>query len=388
MDLMQTLVEVSPNQFIRYDTTPEIDAFYSELANLVAPTREGWDAFPLDTRFGKFKFADYLECVQAQIGFAYKHIDYCVLLSSRNQQIKPVDIMALPCNWQHACRFMSYAMGETEEDATALMETTALSFENAEHHLKVPAGPFPSHYRFGKNCSVRLITGCLHNPFHFLLRELQRRFRPDWDKAVDSREHLFRMDLVHSFAKFKRVFFHPENIKIKTSLGQTDIDVLLLDPISKVAGLFQLKWQDPFCGSMRERESRKQNFLGKGNEWVGKVFAWIDSNQLQQMLESVGLPRAIASEIKLAKVFVLGRNFSQFSGDFQTDSRAAWGHWAQVQRLLEKLSPDYPAPICKLFELLNQENPKSRAPKPSTMGEIRVGNIKIRIHSYTRKKSD
>ena len=382
MDSMQTLVDTSPNQFIRYDTTPEIDAFYSELASVVAPTREGWDAFPLDSKFGKFKFVDYLECGRVLMGFAYKHIDYCVLLSNRHQEIKPIDIVALPCNWQHACRFMSYAMGETEENAAALMEATALNSDNAKHHFKVPAGPFASHYRFGKDCVVRLTTGCLHNPFHFLLRELQRRYRSDWDKAVDSREHLFRMDLFHSFAKFKRVLFHPDNVRIVTAFGPTDIDVLALDPVSKVAGLFQLKWQDPFCGSMRERESRKQNFLGKGNQWVGKLFAWIACNQMHQTLASLGLSKAMTAEIKSVNVFVLGRNFSQFSGNFQTDSRAAWGHWSQVQRLLENMPSDSPDPIGELFELLNRESPASRAPKCRNLGELSVDGIKVRVHSH------
>ena len=167
---------------------------------------------------------------------------------------------------------------------------------------------------------------------------------------------------------------------LSASLGKTDIDVLALDPVNKLIGLFQLKWQDPFCGSMRERESRKQKILGKGNEWVAKVFSWAGTHEMFQTLTSLGLNEKDVEEYKQVKVFVLGRNFSQFSGSFQTDSRAAWGHWSQVQRHLETIPPDAPNPLEALFDRLKGEIPAVRAPKMTHVEELRLGDIKVRIH--------
>ena len=379
MDKMQRLVGVSGEYFIKYDTTPEIDAFYSEFATLVSPTRDGWDAFPLNASFGGVPFVNYIECVRNLMAFAFKHLDYCVLLTTLNRAIKPINVVAVPCKWEHACNFMSLATGEPEGDAARLMELTALGPDNADHHFRIPAGPLAPHYRFGKDWVVRSITGTLHNPFHFVLRELKRRFPADWDKAVDSREVLFRFDMAHAFSRFKHTVFHPRGIDISTSLGKTDIDVFAYDAVHKTAGLFQLKWQDPFCGSMRERESRKRNFLKNGNEWVGKACEWSGGREMARTLISMGLAKDIAEGIKAVKVFVVGRNFSQFSGEFETDPRAAWGNWSQVQRLLDGISVD-DAPFEKLYDLLKQEIPANRAPKYLGRTELKVGGITVRIH--------
>ncbi len=379
MQKMQSLVDVSRDHFIRYDTTPEIDTFYSDYARLLAPTREGWEAFPLNARFGGAPFVDYIECVRILMGFALKHIDYCILLTNRHRNINPADIVAVPCRWTDACRFLSYAMDESEADAERLMEMTAVNCNNSEFHFKTPAGPLAPHYRVGKDWVIRLVTGCLHNPFHFMLRELKRRCPADWDKAVDSREDLFRIDLAHEFSRFNGVLFHPASIDISTSLGKTDIDVFAYDRENKTVGLFQLKWQDPFCGSMRERESKKRNLLVNGNEWVGKVSEWASGPEMTKTLIGLGMPKQEAANIKSAKLFVLGRNFSKFSGEFQTDLRAAWGHWSQVQRLLEgtRLTE---SPFEKLFELMQSENPSDRTRGRASVSELRVGPIIVKIH--------
>ena len=259
------------------------------------------------------------------------------------------------------------------------MSTTMLEPQNAQFHFAVPAGPLASHYMIGKGSAVRLMTGCLHNPFSFMLRELRRRFPADWDKSVDGRENAFRDDLIGLFSRFGLIIFFTDSVDIHTTLGKTDIDVFAFDPAARLVSLFQLKWQDLFSGSMRERESRKTNFLKNGNAWVEKAGKWIAEGKMPQTLISLGMPKHVAEDIRETRLFVLGRNFSHFSGEFPTDSRAAWGSWPQVLRLVDT-SVDPKSPLASLHDLLVEDAPAKRAKRPTEIHEIKIPGLTIVMH--------
>lgn len=57
----------------------------------------------------------------------------------------------------------------------------------------------PVFIELGENKLLRPIWGSLSEPFIFLLRELRRGYRSDWDNAVNGREQVFRDDLYGLF---------------------------------------------------------------------------------------------------------------------------------------------------------------------------------------------
>jgi hypothetical protein len=381
MDKMATMVEPFEKHYIRYDAEPQVDEYYHDLSSALAPTRNGWDAFPQQTLFGGIPFAKYIDCVRVLMGFALKHLDFCVLLGNKNTAINPINTVTVPCTWLNACRYMSYALEIPEAESEQLMLTTSITPENAEHHFSTPSGPFASHYMIGKGSAVRLITGCLDNPFHFMLRELRRKFSDDWDRSVDCREPIFRGELIALLSRYGQIVSFSDSIDITTDAGKTDIDTFAFDPVAKVAGLFQLKWQEQFAGSMRERESRKSNFLKTGNSWIEKVSNWIESGRMPQTLVSLGMPKHLANAINQTRLFVIGRNFSHFSGEFQTDPRAAWGTWSQLLRLTE--SPrDGESPLTTLFDLIRLDSPVMRSKHSGAREELEVDGLRLVIHPY------
>lgn len=381
MAKMETMVEPFEQHYIRFEAATEVDDYYHDLSSALAPTYSGWDAFPQQASFGGLPFVKYIECVRVLMGFALKHLDFCVLLSNRNPAIKPINIVTIPCKWSEVCHSISCALEIPVVESQQLLLMTSITPENAGNHLAVPAGPLASHYMIGKGSAVRLITGCLDNPFHFMLRELRRQFPQDWDRSVDSREHIFRDDLIMLFSHFNNIVFFTDNIDITTDIGKTDIDAFVFDPISKVVGLFQLKWQDTFAGSMRERESRKTNFLHTGNIWVEKVDKWIKSGKMPQTLISSGMPKHIANDISETRIFVIGRNFSHFSGECHTDSRAAWGTWSQLLRLGESPAVGR-SPLTILFDLIRADMPITRAKRPEEREEIQITGLNLVIHPF------
>jgi hypothetical protein len=219
------------------------------------------------------------------------------------------------------------------------------------------------------------------HPVSFHASRASKRYPADWDKSVDSREGLFREDLIGVFSRFNRIVFFTDNIAINSSVGKTDIDVLAFDPGTRILGIFQLKWQEPFTASMRERECKKKNFLHTGNAWVEKVCAWIGDGKMPETLTSLGMPKNIADRIKETRVFVLGRTtLAHSSGEFRIDPRAAWGSWSQVQRLLDS-NVTRNSPLTELHEMMKQDAPQARARRIDRVTELKIPGLTISIYS-------
>ena len=111
-----------------------------------------------------------------------------------------------------------------------------------------------------------------------MLRNLRMRYPADWDRAVNGREVLFRDELFELFPQDWLVKI-PRSIGLKEG-GQklTDIDAVVLDERNGLAGLFQLKWQEPFGHSMRERAARMKNFQEEANSWINVITLYLLSN--------------------------------------------------------------------------------------------------------------
>ncbi|MEW5938855.1 MAG: hypothetical protein AB1750_04280, partial [Chloroflexota bacterium] len=217
-------------------------------------------------------------------------------------------------------------------------------------------------------------------PFMFLLRELRRRYRSEWDNAVNFREKVFRDNLYALFPS-DRFYKLERNAVIKS--GETvitDIDALIFDRQTGEVGIFQLKWQDYIGNSMRERESKKGNLLKTGNQWIEKVFEWLSNIESETLAQTIGVNKNDVGKIKAFRVFMLGRNSAFFSGDWKPDTRAAWGMWYQVLRCMSNLQ-NYNNPIESLFHELQKDSPLNKPSPEIDLQEVQIGNILISMSS-------
>ena len=375
LEVMGTLVAPWQEHYISYGADPKVDDYYHDLASAIAPLRQGWDAFPHNTRFGDIPFLTYINCIRVLMGFALKHIDFCILLCKQHPTVDPINVVTVPSEWGPSCEYMARALGSSLAEAEKVLQTTVVTTENFTHHIAVPAGPFAPHYKISDGSIIRLVTGCLEHPFLFLLRELKRRYPEDWDKSVDSREAVFRSELIALLTKFQTLAVLSGSVNITCSQGKTDIDFLAIDVAAGEAGIFQLKWQDHFGGSIRERESRKTNLLKNGNAWVERVCCWINEGGLRQALRSLGVPKKVSDSIRTTRLFVIGRNFSHFSGSYPQDSRAAWGSWSQVLRAMHTAAEGSSA-LSILHDLIVADSPITRANRPAHTQEICIDDWK------------
>jgi hypothetical protein len=205
---------------------------------------------------------------------------------------------------------------------------------------------------------MRSSFGSLDRPIFFLNRELKRKYPKDYFNAVNRREERFKKQLYSLFPQ-KKIIKIDQNIEIKIGDATTDIDAVLYDKEKGTLGLFQLKWQDTFSTSMRERFSRITNLIPKSVEWIDKVENWLKANDETTILRILKVGDKTA-KIETTHLFVLARNHVHFTNQ-SLDNRAIWASWYQVVEASAKVKdPTASNPISELAAKLIFFSPAQR----------------------------
>ena len=261
-----------------------------------------------------------------------------------------------------------------------MLDCVTLNSENFLYHAKVLGGPPPPFIRVAENSLVHSVAGSQINPFGFLNRELKRRFEKDYFIAVNKREGIFRRQLYDIFQS-ERYCKCDKPINIISEGGATDIDAAIYDKDAEVLGIFQLKWQDIFGKSLKERYSRITNLYPKVIEWLDKVESWIASNKHKDKLRRVfSLRNFVPNKIL---IFVICRHNTYFTG-YEVDKRAAWSSiWNLLKVLNSKILESSSSRIEALYNELKRIERDINARKTSgiTVEEFNISRYKIILKS-------
>ncbi len=377
--MMYRRVKPWMTHYIQYATTPEIDAFYEVEGIMLAQMMLGHDSFPPEAKFGGKEFRLYCAAIAVFAGWSSKHVGFCFELLKKHPGLEPRNILTITVPSENEVKWLATALGVDLPVAQQAIEALTLTLENKEEHCAVAGNLItPVFIELGRGKLLRPLWGGLSEPFMFLLRELRRRYRSDWDSAVNTREQAFRDDL---YALFQSGRFHKLARNAVLKNGETvitDVDAVIFDRQTGEVGIFQLKWQDFIGNSMRERESKKKNLLNTGDQWIERVFQWLSSVDRKTLAQTFDLGRDDIEKTKSFRVFMLGRNSAFFSGDWKPDTRAAWGIWYQVLRLMSNL-PNYSNPIESLFLALQEDSPLKKPAPEFDLHEVQVGDLTISI---------
>lgn len=364
--------------FIAYDADPDSDAHFAKLGILAARQASGQDTFPGDTQFGGLAFNLFRGAVGALVGWALKHESFCHALLAKHDDMHMRNILTITAPLKRLELGLATQLGITLREARIAIEMVTARDENKDNLRE--SGPSPMFVEVGCRRVVRSIAGSTTQPFYFMLRELKRRFSGDWDRAVDSREVALRQELYTVGLPLGLLALNGSR-NLKMGKIVTDVDAALADPRNGVIALFQLKWQDPFGYSMRERESRKKNFMATANKWVQVVAQWQEDKTPSQVASTLGLSNADATRIAKVLLFVVARDHSHFTGSVPHDSRAAFGNWNQMLRALTVEHPSRFAgnPLVFLWEELRGKTEIGPRRKKTIVEEVHVGNLTLSV---------
>ncbi|MEX0314169.1 MAG: hypothetical protein AB3N18_08325 [Allomuricauda sp.] len=332
---LQTIVKVEHNEFMSYAATPKIDEFYSKWGYLYLMTTTIVEDFAEDDKFGNHVYKDYLDFVEGIFKTGIMHRDCSMALAKKtSHKIYLRNILTYTFNKSSFVKRYSDYMSWPEEKTAEILSAFTLTPENYEFHLKHPGATVPPYFQLGHDTIMRSTTGCLDKPLLFLHRELKRKYHKDYFEAVNEREQRFKNQL-YSLFPWDSILKLPDNINIKIGSRSTDIDGVLYDTERSILGLFQLKWQDVFATSMKERFSRITNLIPKSVEWIDKIEDWTKSNDEKTILNSLKIPKE-HKEIKEIYLFVISRNHVHFTNQ-ALDNRATWASWYQVIEACSKI---------------------------------------------------
>lgn len=335
-EAMRSLVRVWETHYIGYNTSPEIDEFYKWRGILLANGMPGHDAFADGDKFGGLEFAIYRAAAWTLVGWGLKHENFAFLLSERHPFLFPPNLITITSDIELVNEELAAALGITEPEARqALMTLEACPTDPEEMWTN---GHYPPPLlRVSEKQYIRLLCGEIGNPFAFMLYQLRRFYRSDWDSAVNGRERRFCDELYKLLNKPSLRALHPNvNLKLHGKLI-TDIDAAVWDTKTGTLGLFQLKWQDLFGNSMRKRFSRMKNMQTEATRWIEGVEQYLQTATWNEIKEAFRLPKDCSPPSQYL-LFVVGRNAVHFSGEQRPDPRTAWAVWPQLVRIVSELN--------------------------------------------------
>ena len=163
------------------------------------------------------------------------------------------------------------------------------------------------------------------------------------------------------FFKDKNIIKIPRGINISFNGIHTDIDAVAYDTNTKTLGLFQLKWQDRYHHSMKERYSRISNLFDKANEWISKIKYWVENNTAKAIISSlqINAQHKASTKINEVYIFVISRNQMNFTG-VELDNSVAWSSWHQLIESQADIGSNMNNPIREMFVKIKALEPQNR----------------------------
>ncbi|MEO3402949.1 hypothetical protein AAFN85_03540 [Mucilaginibacter sp. CAU 1740] len=358
---------------------PVIDEYYQKLAYYRSASMLNQDLFPPDSKFNGIPYAAFRDFAELTMAVSIKHKDFCGQLIKKNPATNILDIISLFRSRTDSISNAAAFLNQSPETVAALVDSLTLFPENRDYHVNREVSPAPPFIQIGGDSLIQSAFGCEGNPYYFMNNELKRAYPKDYFNAVNDREKYFRDELYMLFNSPRYVTVH-KSVVIKIKNVHTDIDAAVLHPESGTLAIFQLKWQDPFGKSMKERYSRIKNFYPKTIEWIEKVIQWLNDNDSKLILASLGLDNTVT--INKALLFVVNRNAANFSG-YENDKRAAWTSWYRLLNSASRLPVDCPNELKQLYQILTEKISESKEPETDEKYEFDLSDRIIEIKSAT-----
>ena len=322
---------------IAYESDSEIADQHWKLARGFRSRFAESEAIPDNSMIDGRPFSAWRDECERALGRTLAHINFSLLLCEKRPETNLRDVLTIFCTKADAGAVLSEAPG-ANVGPDQILRALTLEPEDLEEWSKIYETPATQYVSLDQEFALISCSGLLRNPYYAMFRHIRKHHRKDWDKAVDAREGIFRMDVASIFPS-PRYLVPKHGYKLKRSDGShiTDIDAVILDCVTGSVALVQLKWHDPYGRSISERESRRKN-LAKATAWVDSVNEWIDGRSCAEICSVLQMPQS--ESICSPEVFVISRYAAQFAGDDRMDSGATWLSWPELKHIMANAGDD------------------------------------------------
>jgi hypothetical protein len=308
------------------------------------------EALPDTAVIGGKTFREWKDACCVAAARVLHHIEFATRLSATHREVDLRNLLTMFIRRSDVADVWCES-GYEPPWADAVTRAMTLDHAGATLMLDHHETPYSFYVDMGQEFVLAPVMAALMNPFVDVTRHLKLHYRGDWDRAVDSREAVFRGDLARLFPG-PRFHVLPAGVPLRRADGTdlTDVDAVVLDTVSGTLALVQLKWHDLFAHSLRERESRRRNLLAAAG-WVSRVSDWVGARSGADIARQLGMQAPSSGADRKPVILVLARNAARFSGSHAYDARSAWLSWPELVRsvsqarndadVLQKLAADF-----------------------------------------------
>ena len=337
--------DVHDGWFIRYDPDRDMIEYHRDYATVLSAGIAEASALPSAALLGGRSFADWNSASLTALGRLLHHVACVTRLKATNPDLKLRNLLTVFARKEDIIAVWREA-GEVPAWARRVVAALTLDADGAIVAECEFETPLPYYIDFGRHFVLLPMFGGLLNPHAGLLWHLRRKYRSDWDRAVDGREEVFRRDLQELFPA-PRYVIPDHGMRLKRADGShlTDVDATVLNGRTASLTLVQLKWPDVYGRSLAQRNSRRVNLL-KANEWVSRVHEWIAGRSSGEIARALNL--GDAGECP-PEILIVTRHIARFVGEAEFDQRAHWISWPRLVQLRTRL------PGCDVSELLAED---------------------------------
>ncbi|MBS1519874.1 MAG: hypothetical protein JST50_02665 [Bacteroidetes bacterium] len=350
-------LSIIAGKFIAYQTTPDVDKYFSDLGYYHFIKQKAFEDFGADDKFGEIPYQQYLDVLKAVTGVALKHLGYCLVALERFPKVDLRDISVYTWHKDRTLEDFAAITRLPLANVKQIFACLTLDKDNVDDYTSMKGSDLPPYISIADDQLTRITYGALGGGVDFLKRELKRRYRPDYDKAVTRREARFRTDLYQYF-KGERFLTAKGEIEIKLPGLHTDIDAAIYDTKTKTLGLFQLKWQDMFFTSLKERRNRISEAYNASETWLKKMQEWVAITPQTGVLKKLKFD-PVHQEISKVQYFVIGRHHMHYTG-LEPEPVAAWASWYQLVESYERYKINTNDPVKDLYDQLKMGLPSNR----------------------------
>lgn len=335
LDRIDKYVGIWRDHFIQYESDTELHELYRQQVQSSLISSPEADSLPDDAIIGKHTFGEWKGIVITAVARAMLHISFATRLSARHTgQLDLRNLLTIHVRQDDLLSVWEQQIGVGDpETLGAISDVFMMTAAHAEEYYDHHDYPLPYNIRFGKYFALLPQFGQLGNACTFLVTELKRKYRKDWDRAVNLREKKFQEELYELLPE-PCYLKGRSNVVIRDDKNtiSTDIDAVLLDRGRNCIYLFQLKWFDIFGLRLNERQSKLKNLIETGSKWIERVEYWLRQTPRGEVLKALGFTQL--SEHTAIRLVILTRNAARFSGSHCYDKRAAWFAWQKLCRVV------------------------------------------------------
>ncbi|ENO80991.1 hypothetical protein B447_09903 [Thauera sp. 27] len=336
---LSALVRPWGTHFIGYDADPLLDDYFFGLAYHSIQLQEGFDSFHYALRFGGVRYQHYVLALTFLLSNSMRHERFAEALVNKDGSIRLENVLTITsdvepfiADLREAVNYFGSAYDDFEELGVDEARTVFDVLSCGRHSLELvsaPGSPTPLIVQCSEQGFIRCLSGARSEPVRYMLEALRLRFQKDYDRNQCSREVSLQKAVKRILgASFNGLEFI-ENLKVKSDGKMlTDIDLVVIERITGIILLCQLKHQDLYGFNLHAERTRGGRLVEQVDGWLQTVDSWLQSVGQEGFRGALRL-RATIPDLQIYRM-VIARHYAHQLKDIALLRKALYANWPQL----------------------------------------------------------